>query len=337
MESDKKATPAWLAIAGWASAAAALVFVVVGAVFLQPSGDRSIEVSKPFNAGLGLDSLEDAANADGAAIALADDGDGAASEVAGDVVGGDTEAGVGADDPAPPDLSFVDDGEPPPPLVDASPLENPDLGPAAVDDGGAAEVPPEEDLAADGVADAAAPTAAPASAETGFRDPFETVGPPWVALAGSWLGSGGRFVQQDTEGYDLMAQLELDVPDAYRLSVVVAPMSGALSAGVLIGQQTPGERAGAYLVDFSENGTVLRFGQYLEADASYEYIEGLGVPEGFDPAGTHTLAIVVEPTETTVFLDGEFFATFGPASPGRVGLVTNAAATAFDEFVIEPV
>lgn len=320
MESDEKTTPAWMGIVGWAAAAGALVFIVVGAVFLQPSGDRSIEVSKPFDVGLGLDSFSDDAvdseNGDGAEVDLADGGDGLVEDR------GVAEAGV--DDAAPEDLSFVDGDELPPPLVDDSPLEGPELA----DDGFVDDAPEADQPVAE------APTA---SADGGFTDSFDAVGPPWTALSGSWLGSGGRFVQQDTDGFDLIAQLELDVPESYRLSVVVAPLSGALSAGVLIGQQENGDRAGAYLVDFSDDGTFVRLGKYAAADATYEYIEGLAVPEGFDPAGTHTLAIVVEPTDTTVFLDGEFFTTFGAAPAGRVGLVTNGAATAFDDFVIEAV
>lgn len=336
MESDEQERPAWQRIAGWASATAALLFVVVGAVFLQPSGDRSIEVSKPFDAGLGLDAvseLDDPGDAT-AEAAMADEldagGDGADVELA--------DAADGAVDDSPPaDLSFVDDGELPPPLVDASPLEAPDLEPdgpdATAGDAAAGDDAASPDAAADEAPAAEVPAA---SAEGGYTDSFDAVGPPWTALAGLWSGSGGRFVQQDTDGFDLIAQLELDMPEAYRLSVVIAPMSGPLSAGVLIGQQTPGERAGAWLIDFSDDGTFVRLGRYIDTDAAYEYVEGLAVPDGFDPAGTHAISILVEPTDTTVFLDGEFFTTFQPAPAGRVGLVTNGAATAFDDFVIEP-
>jgi len=316
VETTPEARPAWMAIAGWTSAAAALVFVVGGIVFLQPSGDRAIDVSTPFEVGLGADSFEEVV-----------DPDVPVDEIAMSV-------GGAAEDPPPDKLSFVDDDEPPPPLVEASPLDAPDLA----SDGSDANAPAADAAEApeEGKVPSLADAARPSSAAGGFSDSFDVVGTPWTALSGLWTGSGGRFVQQDTDGFDLIAQLEVDVPEAYKLSVVMAPMSGPLSAGVLLGQQVSGERAGAWLIDFSEAGTVLRVGRYVEESATYEYLEGQPVPEGFDPAGTHKISVLVESTDMTVFLDDEFFTVFDPAPPGRIGLVTNAAATAFDDLVIEP-
>jgi len=317
VERDGRDWPEWVPIAGWAAGAAALLFVVVGAVFLPPGGDRSIDVSRPFEVGLGADSLEEI-----------DDPE---------IPTGETAAvdpiSSAVDDAPPAELSFVDDGEAPPALVEASPLDSPDV---ASDGSAADDAPTLADVSVADDAPSLADEALPVPADSGFSDSFETVGPPWTALAGSWAGSGGRFVQQDTEGFDLIAQLEVDLPEEYKLSVVMAPMSGPLSAGVLVGQQTPGERAGAWLVDFSEDGTFVRVGRYGQQDGAYEYLEGQAVPDGFDPAGTHEISLIVEATDMTVFLDGQFFTVFDPAPPGRIGLVTNRAATAFDDFVIEP-
>ena len=141
----------------------------------------------------------------------------------------------------------------------------------------------------------------------------------------------GEFVQTDGAGYDFIAQLAIDLPATYRVSVDMQAVDGALGGGILIGQPVLGSHRGATLIDFTDGGSFLRWGVYDLESGQYRYIGGLTTDPDFDPAADHRLAVEVRSNRLMVTLDGRAIGDFEPIAAGRAA---SLSAVAFDNVEI---
>jgi len=180
------------------------------------------------------------------------------------------------------------------------------------------------------------PTRLPTIQDTAWPhvDDFSVHRPEWQPLAGRWIVTDGLLVQQDSTGYDFINEFGLHTPQNARLSVDMLPISGTIGAGLLISQPRKGQRNGAVIVDFTDDGRFLRWGKYDVATGDYIYLGGTAMAPSFDPTATHQLAVDVLIDRTVIRVDGTVIGTFGALPAGYVGLVTSRSAVAFDNFAV---
>lgn len=171
-------------------------------------------------------------------------------------------------------------------------------------------------------------------ADAWFFDDFAGGSDAWTPLSGTWTDLDGAFVQTDGDGYDFIAQLPIDLPPAYRVSVDMRAIDGALGGGIVVGQPVLGSRRGATLIDFTDGGSFLRWGVYDPESGQYRYRGGLATGPDFDPAANHRLAVEVRSNRTLVTLDGRAIGDFEPVTAGRTGLAASLSAVAFDNLEI---
>lgn len=166
-----------------------------------------------------------------------------------------------------------------------------------------------------------------------FSDGFDAERSEWSSMTGDWSVSDGQLVQSNADGFDFINQADIEVPDEYSVTVRMEAVSDWLGGGVVIGQPALGSRRGAYLIDFTAEGTFLRWGRYDPESGAYTYIGGLNV--GTSGTGPHTLGVEALTDTTLVYLDDVYIGAFDAADPGYVGLVTSQSAVAFDDFIVD--
>ena len=167
-----------------------------------------------------------------------------------------------------------------------------------------------------------------------YYDAFATLRPEWRMLAGTWSVEDGAFVQSNLDGYDLLAEVAVPIPDAARISVDLTARGAALGGGLMIGQPTAMLRNGAVVVDFTDEGRFLRWGSYDETSGAYAYLGGVSMPSDFDALATHNLAVELRPDRSTVFVDDVLVGVFRTVGSGQLGLVTSASSVAFDNLTV---
>jgi len=168
-----------------------------------------------------------------------------------------------------------------------------------------------------------------------YVDDFASLDPSWQVLAGAWtVDDVGRLTQTDAGGYDLIAELAMTLPAHYRIDVDLKSLGGSLGGGIMLAQPTPMTRNGAFVVDFTEGGAFVRWGDYDDATGQYTYLGGARIADEFDPNAAHRLSVERTETGTRVFVDDAQVGQFGVLPSGRVGLVTSLSAMAFDNFMI---
>ena len=164
-----------------------------------------------------------------------------------------------------------------------------------------------------------------------FSDDFETDAGGWEPVTGTWEVDGGYYTQTDAGGFDLISLADVSPEGPLSVEVKMRALGDRLGGGIILGHSEGSDRSGAYIVDFTDGGTFLRWGQYSAAGGAYGYVGGLDV--GTAPAEWHTLRVEVNADATLIYVDDEFVGSFGPVPDGRFGLVTSESAVEFDEFV----
>lgn len=166
-----------------------------------------------------------------------------------------------------------------------------------------------------------------------FSDQFDTTRSEWSPMTGEWSVSEGRLVQANSEGFDYIIQVDSEIASEFSVSVRMEAVSESLGGGIVVGQPALGSRRGAYVVDFTSEGTFLRWGRYDPESGVYSYIGGLNV--GTNGTGPHQLAIQALADTTLVYLDDVYIGDFDPVDGGYVGLVTSQSSVAFEDFIID--
>lgn len=167
-----------------------------------------------------------------------------------------------------------------------------------------------------------------------FSDLFDADSPDWQPLSGSWQRAESSYLQSDASGYDFITQLRRLPPQEFAISVDVTAID-VLNGGLVIGQPELGSRRGATLIDFTADGSYLRWGLYDDSSGQYIYLGGAAVSSSFDPFATHRLRIESRSDRTALIVDGTEVAAIDPIPHGHIGLVTSLASVDFDRFVVE--
>ena len=167
-----------------------------------------------------------------------------------------------------------------------------------------------------------------------YADSFDNTSPSeFEILSGVWSISDSTLRQTDDCGYDLAAVLPEIVVSDFIWEVSVTDLAGLNNGGLLIHQSTAHTRSGAVLVDLTDGGTTLRWGQYDNL-GYYSEIGSMENP-GFTPGATQNISVEVHGTQVDISLNGEAVANFTAIhDKGIVGLVASASAVSFDDVTL---
>ncbi|MDZ4720580.1 MAG: hypothetical protein SH847_19170 [Roseiflexaceae bacterium] len=172
--------------------------------------------------------------------------------------------------------------------------------------------------------------AAPAQVTVVSNRPFDATATGWASLSGNWGVKDGTYIQNDLNGFDFISVLNVPPLSHFSLSARIKLIDGLMGGGFIYNMPDPTKRAGAQIVDFSQKGSVLRFGRYNEA-GNYTYIRAVNVKPAVMDGQWHTLQLVTHAVTTTVNLDGKQVGKITNTSlGGYVGLTTSQAKVAFD-------
>ena len=151
----------------------------------------------------------------------------------------------------------------------------------------------------------------------------------WLIQSGSWSFNNGTYEQQNTCGFDYTSLLATPPLANYVFEASFHDLDGVNHGGIVIGQASEESRSGAWLIDLSEDGTVLRWGQY--DDKGYYGTDGVVVPVTA-PAAGEVVTISARVLDGVVYVsyNGEVMGEIQSTATGHVGLVSSTAAVAFD-------
>lgn len=160
---------------------------------------------------------------------------------------------------------------------------------------------------------------------------FETNADRWTSLSGKWAVVDGTYVQSDVEGFDYLSVLDTPPLAAYRVSVRLRIDSGEMGGGFIYNMPDPTKRDGAQLIDFANQGKVLRWGHYQPGGA-FQFDGGIDLAASVMDGNWHTLELITRGTTTDVNVNGKLITTVTNVSKsGRIGLTTSRARVSFDD------
>ncbi len=150
-------------------------------------------------------------------------------------------------------------------------------------------------------------------------------------LSGSWSTGTGDLVQNNECGYDYTALLDTPALSDYQMVATMRAADGSVNhGGIVIHQSSETTRAGAMLIDFSDGGSTLRWGEY-DAAGYYQMIGALPVTT----STSVTLGLVVHGSSVEISVDGVTLHTATATNTaGYVGLVTSVASVAFEHVTV---
>ena len=217
---------------------------------------------------------------------------------------------------------------PPAPQVEAEPDVEPAPAEPVVDE---APVEPEPEPVEEAVADPIIEPAAVEPLTAGVvASNFEADADGWAPLNGSWRVVEGQYVQEDASGFDYISMLDKAAFANYTVDTDLRYLGDGLSAGLVVGAPDVSSRAGAQIIDLTDQGSFLRWGRYDES-GNYVYDGGMALETSLGDGQWHTLRLIARPDGIEIYLDGQLMATIENGNPagGRVGLVTSQAEVAF--------
>ncbi|MEM7030658.1 MAG: hypothetical protein AAF629_13915, partial [Chloroflexota bacterium] len=154
----------------------------------------------------------------------------------------------------------------------------------------------------------------------------------WQPVAGSWTAQDGLYRQNVIEGFDFITMLDHQPLLHYSFEARFRLIEGELGAGFVINAPDINQRAGAQIVDFTQNGTFLRWAYYDKETQAFTYQGGTALTVPVGDGNWHTLRVVVHDTYSDLYVDARKIATIDNVSQGgHVGLTTSQAKVEFDD------
>ena len=162
-----------------------------------------------------------------------------------------------------------------------------------------------------------------------FSTSFDETVNNFEYLSGSWIIDSGNLKQLNTCGFDYTALMTSHFVDNFQWEVNFSSINEVNQGGILFHQSSTVTRSGAVLVDLSDGGSSLRWGEY---DTNGYYVN-LGSTSIDAPLKGQTvnLSVVVHGSQVELFKDGVAVAQFTTSSSaGMVGLVSSESDIAFE-------
>ncbi len=150
----------------------------------------------------------------------------------------------------------------------------------------------------------------------------------FTIMSGSWTAEDSSLVQNNFCGYDYTALLEGFTTRDFRWEATFAGVSDTNQGGLILHHASTRSRSGAVVVDLTDGGATLRWGEY----DNLGYYRSIGsVPVAAPSAGQSvSLAVEVHGTTISVFHNGGQAAVFeSTESSGMVGLISSLSQVAF--------
>lgn len=151
----------------------------------------------------------------------------------------------------------------------------------------------------------------------------------WQFLSGAWAMSTGTLEQTTDCDFDATALLTTHTVRDFRWTTSFVANQGRNNGGVLFHQSSPNTRSGATLVDFADNGSVIRWGSY--DSAGFYVFDGLVQLPQTAAGQVVRLGVEVHGRYVKVLVDDVDIAYFeAPEASGMVGLVATKSVLAFE-------
>lgn len=156
----------------------------------------------------------------------------------------------------------------------------------------------------------------------------------WNPIFGSWVLNDGVYSQSDATGFGYAAEFASETPDEFDVTVVMRAQTGDLNGGIIYGMPEAGTKAGAKVVDLTDSGGYLRWGEYNLA-GEWAFLGGAPLDPPLSQEEWNKLTLEVRTDGTTVILNDDFIATIDPVEPnGGVALVSSVASLDFKNFEV---
>ena len=149
-------------------------------------------------------------------------------------------------------------------------------------------------------------------------------------LSGLWSADGAGLEQAHTCGYDYTALLRSQPLDHFVWEATIDGVGSVNHGGLIVNQSSPLTRSGATIIDFADEGRVVRWGFY--DDRGYYQMVGSAPVDSSRVGRPVTLTVEVHVAEIQVMVDGVLVTEFTSENGGGlVGLVTSRAAATFSD------
>lgn len=151
----------------------------------------------------------------------------------------------------------------------------------------------------------------------------------WQFLSGEWSMTAASLKQTTECDFDATALLTTHTVSDFRWTTSFVANQGQNSPGVLFHQSSPNTRSGATLVDFADDGSVLRWGSY--DNAGFYVFDGMAELPQVAAGQVVRLSVEVHGRFVKVSVDDVAVAYFeSPEEAGMVGLVATKSVVAFE-------
>lgn len=178
-----------------------------------------------------------------------------------------------------------------------------------------------------------APQAAPLE-QVVFSETFDPNGPGaslWVPVNGDWQYLDGQYVQQQTDGFDLLSIYQQPMFTPMTIEVTFRHLSGT-GGGLMFNLPTASAKQGGHMVRYFEDGSVVAWGYFDDADV---FIGQGSTPVDLPQQSSHTLSVTLQEAGYTVRLDGAELVANVPLNTPRessyVGLSASQSSVAFQK------
>lgn len=166
-------------------------------------------------------------------------------------------------------------------------------------------------------------------ATTLYNAPFDATSlDEWTIRSGSWTATPGALHQNNICGYDYTTLLDGFSLQDFSWQATFAGVSDANNGGLIFNHSSTRSRSGAVVVDLTNGGDTLRWGEYDKLG----YYQLLGSVAITAPTAGQDVTVAVEVHGNTVVvtLDGDVVGTFTSTEVGgMVGLISSVSEVSF--------
>lgn len=152
----------------------------------------------------------------------------------------------------------------------------------------------------------------------------------WLIRSGSWSATDNALVQNNYCGYDYTALLRGFAVEDFIWEASFSGVDGINQGGVIFHHASTRSRSGAVVVDLTNEGRTLRWGEYDKLG----YYQSIGSTEITAPAAGQDIALTVEVHRRSVAIsiNGQEVANFEATEVGgMVGLISSLSQVSFNK------
>ncbi len=151
----------------------------------------------------------------------------------------------------------------------------------------------------------------------------------FTILSGSWSDTNGTLEQHHICGYDYTVLLNDYFVSDFRWEANFSGITDTNQGGIIINQSSTRSRAGAMVIDLTDEGGTLRWGEYDSA-GYYQFLDAVSI-DAPNTGEVIKLSVEVHANEVFIMLNDQVVGRhWSEQVGGMVGLVSSLADVSFD-------